>query len=122
MKTHLNLVIQKLNNKTFFLDFNINLINYETHIGTKHFIDTGIHPLIAKPTRITLDSCTLIDNTFTNFTDEFNSGIFINDIIDHLPIFSVFPLGLFHRINKTPNRYKRLTNVENIKTMLLGYN
>ena len=128
---HLNLLIQKLNNKTFFLvgDFNINLINYETHTGTKHFIDTlfsyGIHPLIAKPTRITLNSCTLIDNIFTNFTDESNSGIVINDISDHLPIFSVFPLGLYHRIIKTPNRYKRLTYVDNIdklKTMLLDYN
>ena len=46
-------------------------------------------PLITSPTRIAANKASLIDNIFTN--DPLRpsiSGLFINDISDHLPIFS----------------------------------
>jgi exonuclease III len=115
-------LLLKLNNKTFFLigDFNINLINYESHSGTKMFMNTlfsyGLHPLINKPTRITLESCTLIDNIFTNAIEEFNSGIFINDISDHLPVFTIFPLGFRQQNVSKPcqaiNKHGKLNEIK----------
>ena len=47
-------------------------------------------PLITRPTRITANKALLIDNIFTN--DPLRpsiSGLFLNDISDHLPIFSL---------------------------------
>ena len=60
---------------------------------TKHFLDTmyslGLYPLIDRPSRITSHSSSLIDNIFTN-AKYYNSvsGLLINDITDHLPIFA----------------------------------
>ena len=75
-------------------DFNINLLNSETHKGTRDFLDflysLGVYPLINKPSRIALGSSTLIDNIFTNnLQNNHFSGLLINDISDHLPIFTV---------------------------------
>ena len=85
------------NNKVLYLcgDYNIDLIKENSHKQTKQFIDTmfsvGLFPLITKPSRITNHSATLIDNIFTNETKHENvSGLIINDITDHLPIFTVF--------------------------------
>ena len=48
----------------------------------------GLYPLIDKLSRITQYSATLIDNIFTNeLTNQIISGLLINDISDHLPIF-----------------------------------
>ena len=44
-------------------------------------------PIIGKPTRITDNSATLIDNFFINGPCNFESGILISDISDHYPIF-----------------------------------
>ena len=51
-------------------DFNINLLdnNYNKHV--QYFIDSiyslGFRPLIDKPTRVTNDNNSLINNIFTN--------------------------------------------------------
>jgi len=76
-------------------DFNIDLFKYNSNKGTSDFVNMffahGIVPLINKPTRITLDNMTLIDNIFTdNLNINTNSGIIISDISDHLPVFTVF--------------------------------
>ena len=48
-------------------------------------------PLITRPTRITSNSATLIDNIFTNNLDTYSfSGLLFADISDHLPIFGFF--------------------------------
>ena len=47
-------------------------------------------PSVTKPTRVTNNSATLIDNIFTNnFKDSLkhHQGIFYNDISDHFPIY-----------------------------------
>ena len=73
-------------------DFNIDLLKNGEHVGTTKFIDAmysiGLYPLIDKPSRITQYSASLIDNIFTNeLTNQIISGLLINDISDHLPIF-----------------------------------
>ena len=48
------------------------------------------HPLISRPTRITSNTATLIDNIFTNNIHNCTtSGLLFNDLSDHLPIFVV---------------------------------
>ena len=47
-------------------------------------------PLINKPTCITNHSATLIDNIFSNALGiGHNSEILVNDLSDHLPIFTI---------------------------------
>ena len=49
-------------------------------------------PLMNRPTRITLNSATIIDNIFTNNIGELEcgqNGILVTDISDHFPIFHV---------------------------------
>ena len=84
-------------NKPCYLmgDYNINLLNVESHSPTADFNDTmfsyGFIPLITRPTRVTQSSATLIDNIFTNqlvdLHNESMQGILITDISDHYPIF-----------------------------------
>ena len=83
-------------NKTIFVcgDFNVNLLNHSQHYLTDNFQDIlhgyGLYTLITQPTRITIHSATLLDNIFTNVPfNNAKSGVIINDISDHLPIFAV---------------------------------
>ena len=91
-------------NKTIFVcgDFNIDILKQDRHPSTKHFIDIiyslGLYPLITKPTRITKDTATLIDNIFTNAIDKRTvNGILINDITDHFPVFSLCDYGVIKK-------------------------
>ena len=74
-------------------DFNINLLDHNYNKHVKYFIDSiyslGCRPLIDKPTRVTNDNNSLIDNIFTNnnYSHKYN-GILLNDISDHYPIFT----------------------------------
>jgi len=87
----------RIDTKNIFImgDFNINLLNSESHLPTSQFIDImyskSMFPLISRPTRITDESATLIDNIFTNhiFDSKLTNGIFLTDISDHFPLFSV---------------------------------
>ena len=89
--------MQRENNIVYLLgDYNVNLINSDTHDLTAEFTDimysNEFLPLISRPTRITPDSATLIDNIFTNSHDDVNNslnGLLVTDISDHFPIFHV---------------------------------
>ena len=62
----------------------------------------GVNPLITRPTRITRDTKTLIDNIFTtDLNSHKQSGIIINDIGDHLPIYVVTQYIHKETLNKT---------------------
>ena len=66
-------------------DFNIDLLKSEDHPMTNDFVNLilshNLLPLIYKPTRITVDSCTLIDNILTNnWTRCVDSSVIISDI------------------------------------------
>ena len=105
-------------------DLNIDLLNHDKHRKTKEFIEAffslSMYPLIDRPSRITEYSATLIDNIFTNdlITDKL-SGLIINDVSDHLPIFSIIK----NNINKSHDEKKcfkmnNIINFENFKTEL----
>ena len=75
-------------------DFNLNLLNANSHNPTNDFIDLmysyNFIPLINKPTRVGLNSATLIDNVFTNnLSNNILQGILYSDISDHFPIFMI---------------------------------
>ena len=100
-------------------DFNLNLLNSESHVPTNEFIDINLVssfvPLITRPTRITRTTSTLIDNIFTNniTCDDCFKGIFVNDISDHYPIFYVDIKS--RNINKADDFfYKRVYNQNNM--------
>ena len=72
----------------------MDLMNAESHSRTGQYFELmcsySYLPLINKPTRVTADSATLIDNIFTNNINGLNNcmhGIFVTDISDHYPIF-----------------------------------
>ena len=100
-------------------DFNVNLLNYHHHNGTTDFIDSlvslNLFPCITKPTCITRHSSTIIDNIHTNNIFHTNkSGLLMNDIIDHLPIFT-FSL---HEVKRNESKifiYKRKKDEQSIK-------
>ena len=88
------------NHKTCYImgDFNLNLLDFAKVSNVSNFLDMffsfGFYPLFNKPTRISKDSATLLDNIFTNSTHENNlSGICISDISDHFPIFHISSLS-----------------------------
>ena len=92
------LEIVKKENKFCYLlcDYNINLLNFETHGPTSEFADllyaNSFIPLVNRPTRVTQFSATLIDNILTNnFQDIHKStqGILATEISDHFPIFHI---------------------------------
>lgn len=87
----------KVNNKICYLlgDYNINLLNTDSHIPTQDFVDicftNGFMPMINKPTRVTKYSATIIDNIITNdiIDSSFFHGLLLTDISDHFPTFLI---------------------------------
>ena len=95
---HIDQIMQKISkeNKLLFLmgDFNVNLLNYESHIDTNDFINTMIShyllPDILHPTWVTDHSETVINNIlFNNTSHEIKSGNIISQISDHFPQFTI---------------------------------
>ena len=75
-------------------DSNLDLLNTDLHSATNKFINAlfsqFLYPLISRPTRLTSYSATLIDNIFTNnISASCDNGLIINDLSDHLPIFTL---------------------------------
>ena len=71
-------------------DFNVNLLNYESHSETNDFINTMVShyllPHILHPTRVTDHSATVTDNNFSNNTSHKTvSGNIITQISGHFP-------------------------------------
>ena len=75
-------------------DFNINLLDINERPAFKDYIDSifsiGFIPAITYPTRLSNNSCTLIDNCFlkvSDMTTKHLSGVIISTISDHFPYF-----------------------------------
>ena len=72
------------------MDQNLDLLKSDEHAKTRKFLDTildtGLWPVITRPTRITQTSAMLIDNIYIskNLQHTFDSTIIIDDITDHL--------------------------------------
>lgn len=111
----------RTNQKVMFIcgDFNINLLNPSKQKMTEEFINTmyslGLCPMITKPSRITAQSATLIDNIFTNEIENRSiSGLLINDISDHLPVFIVYNKNYRKVTQENIVKYKRMRTEESI--------
>ena len=100
-------------------NFNIDLLQSDKNNYISNFIDhlnsMGLHPLITRPTRITCQSKTLIDNTFTSdVTSHIQSTLLINDTSDHLPIFQIIDIGISCIKNNCVYNKKRIVTGRNI--------
>ena len=85
-----------LENKLCYIsgDFNFDILQYDTDNKVNAFVNNfyshDMFPLIDRPTRIVKNSATILDNIFTNvLSKQIKSGIFVNDITDHYPVFQV---------------------------------
>ena len=91
-------------------DYNINLLPLacnDNNIGLRlltTFSSYSLNPHINKATRITNVTATLIDNIFSNISNEnTQNGVLYFDVSDHLPIFTISPtIKLF---KKEPMKY-----------------
>jgi len=107
-------------------DYNINILNSESHNDTGKFLDImysySFIPLITKPTRVTHDSATIIDNVFTNDINACNTntmGIFYTDITDHFPIFVILDQTVHNNIKRSiTKRCINTHSINNFKHML----
>ena len=75
-------------------DFNIDTLKIDQNTLSDNFMNqlpsSSFYALITKPTRITQNSATLIDNILTNSFDRDSViGILFSDLSDHLPVFTI---------------------------------
>ena len=89
-----SLIDKKKYNVFLMGDFNIDLLQYESHSSTDDFLNTMISnsflPYILQPTRVTDHSSTVIDNIFSNITDFVTSSGNITSLVaDHFAQFLI---------------------------------
>ena len=93
-------------------DMNIDIIKFENE-GTMNYLTTFFSyrflPYITLPSRITSFSATCIDHIFVRIadkkriaSDDIASGLFFNDITDHLPCFISIKCGNYITKNNRP--------------------
>ena len=102
-------------------DFNIDLLKIDTNGQTTDFIHgmfaSTFYPTISRPTRVTQQTATLIDNIITNMHEyPVTSGILYNDISDHFPVFNFYSMERSKR-EKYTTVYRRKASSENIKKL-----
>lgn len=109
--------------KTFILcgDLNIDLLSEPRNTLTSDFLEIlhgrGLYSLITKPSRITTTSATLIDHIFiNNIENTVNSGLLLNDISDHLPVFCVYDGQSNNRQKEIPYIHVRNRSEQAINT------
>ena len=71
-------------------DFNIDLLKTDMHRPIHDYVESiysnSMLPSIYKPTRITANTATCIDNILTNNENIIQTTILVNDTSDHMPI------------------------------------
>ena len=80
----------------------------------------SLMPIITKPSPITDQTATLVDNIFITTPNGFGTGILISDVSDHLPLF-ILKRNLFTK--KSAHVKYRLINdstMTNLRQSLLG--
>jgi hypothetical protein len=89
-------IIKQMNKQCIYAgDFNLDLLKYKSHNPTNDFINLNFAlsytPQINRPTRITSDTATIIDNLFSNLPlqNDCTNGIILTDLSDHFPIFTL---------------------------------
>ena len=100
-------------------DFNLDLIKYGNHTATSDFLSImlshSLFPTVNKPTRVTGQTATLIDNIFVNcFKNSVKSAIIYSDISDHFPIAIQIEKSV-RKVNLNVNYKKRIFDSFSIK-------
>ena len=71
-------------------DFNLDILNYDNNENTLNLLNSltsqSLIPIITKPSGITNQTATLIDNLFINQANGLVFSILISVISDHLPL------------------------------------
>ena len=100
-------------------DFNMDLLKYSLHPATNEFItnfyNQGMLPLITKPTRVTQNSATLIDNIFSDDIYNMFAGLCNFDISDHETLFLIDKSG--NTANKDLTLKVRSTQPKDLKKL-----
>ena len=100
-------------------DFNIDLLKTDMHRPIHDYVEciysNSMLPSIYKPTRITANTATCIDNILTNNENIIQTTILVNDTSDHMPTILSTNLD-FINPKKHENKfiYKRNHSVDNI--------
>ena len=97
LTSHFQNLLSKLpSNKLLFVmgDFNVNLLDYASHIPTGDFVNNlfshSLLPCIHHPTRVSEQRGSIIDNIYTNATNaNITSGNILMQITDHFPQFMI---------------------------------
>ena len=111
-------------NKIFLAgDFNINLLNHDSHCETDTFLNlmysNKCFPVITCPTRFSSNGSTLIDNIFTScLEDNYQSGVLINDISDHLPVFYLMSCNVVYDKSRTGTFTQRVVDDTGISVFI----
>ena len=104
-------------------DFNIDLLSLDINCRRfQNILYANAHDtVINKPTRIMMQSSTLIDNIITNVNKQnVSSGILYSDISDHLPIFSLFSRSQCNQtLSRERNSLVRIYTPEKIQRLNL---
>ena len=101
------------------MDHNLDLLRHHIHKNTQQFLelqmDFKTFPCIMKPTRLTTNTVTLIDNILMSLDlcDRQKSCVVINNISDHLPCFSIVS-DCMPSTDETPKILKRSINERNL--------
>lgn len=87
-------------------DFNVDLLRIQTHVYYNYFYVYmtchGFFPKITRPTRLSDNTSTLIDNIFSNSSNKSHvSGILTNPVSDHLMTFCILKGNETHTIKRT---------------------
>ena len=104
-------------NKDSYLagDFNVDLMKCNSCNHSQDFIElfmsASFLPLISKPTRVTEQTATLIDNIFCNVFPLPESKIILSDISDHYPIFMHAPI----KYSKKGQYFRRKITDDNLR-------
>ena len=114
----MHLILDKIASKPCYImgNYNLDLLKREIHHPTENFLDimyaNYLVPLMFRPTRITRESSTLIDDIFSNnynVIDYQVNGISKTDISDHYIIFHLLSL----KVEKPTNDQYKIVRVIN---------
>ena len=99
-------------------DFNIDLLKFSSNNKVSNFVNliysNNFFPCIDRPTRITENNATLLDNIITNDTSaKIGSGVFVTDITDHFPIFTTTCNSDSNNLNH--QSYSKISKVRQLK-------
>ena len=119
--------LRKLNSNDLNIlsgDFNYDLFKTNFDNRTSHFYDTlsslSYVPLITKPTRISNNTFSIIDNIFLSHPANCTSGILTFDVSDHLPIFLLLNDFFLSKNNSKTITY-RLINEQTLASLFNSF-